>query len=145
MPRILQILFTRFHSSLYRLSRGRMPGSKNLLVLASQGRKSGKTRRVPLIYVKDGDNHALIASRGGSDHPPVWWLNLQAQTQASVDLRGESIAVTASEATPELRERLWPAFTAIYPAYDKYVEKTSRHIPIVILAPLEQAAAPPRA
>ncbi len=45
--------------------------------------------------------------------------------------------MTASEATPELRERLWPAFTAIYPAYDKYVEKTSRHIPIVILAPRE--------
>ncbi|MCZ6708417.1 MAG: nitroreductase/quinone reductase family protein [Chloroflexi bacterium] len=137
MSRILQILFTRFHSSLYRLSRGRMPGSKNLLVLASQGRKSGKMRRVPLIYVKDGDNYALIASRGGSDHPPVWWLNLQAQPHASVDLRGESIAVTASEATPKLRERLWPAFTAIYLAYDKYVEKTSRRIPIVVLAPRE--------
>ena len=85
----------------------------------------------------DGDDFILVASNGGADRHPAWWLNLQAQPQASVDLRGESIAVTASEATPELRERLWPAFTAIYPSYDKYVEKTSRHIPIVILAPRE--------
>ena len=79
-------------------------------------------RRVPLIYVKDGDNYALIASAGRIGPPSRLVAEPASAAQASVDLRGESIAVTASEATPELRERLWPAFTAIYPSYDKYLE-----------------------
>lgn len=133
MGRIVQVLFSRFHGLLYRLLRGRMPGSKNMFILKAKGRTSGKIRQVPLIYVEDEGRYAIVASRGGSDHPPVWWLNLQANPDATVQIRGEEIAVTAAEAGPEDRERLWKELAAIYPTYDKYAAKTERRIPVVLL------------
>jgi deazaflavin-dependent oxidoreductase (nitroreductase family) len=133
--RLVRILFSTIHGGLLRLTRGRLPGSTNFLVLTTTGRKSGKQRRVPLIFVEDDGKYAIVASRAGSDAPPVWWLNLQAEPNASIEIRGTSTAVAAAEASQADHDRLWPELTAIYPTYDDYVKRTERRIPVVLLTP----------
>ena len=136
--RLVRILFSTIHGGLLRLTRGRLPGSAHFLVLTTTGRKSGKQRRVPLIFVEDDGKYAIVASRAGSDAQPVWWLNLQAEPNASIEIRGDSTAVAAAEASQADHDRLWPELTAIYPTYDEYVKRTERRIPVVLLTPRGQ-------
>ena len=133
--RLVRIFFSTIHGGLLRLTRGRLPGSAHFLVLTTTGRKSGKQRRVPLMFVEDDGKYAIVASRAGSDAPPVWWLNLQAEPNASIEIRGKSTAVAAAEASQADHDRLWPELTAIYPTYDEYVKRTERRIPVVLLTP----------
>jgi deazaflavin-dependent oxidoreductase (nitroreductase family) len=105
------------------------------LLLTTTGRKSGKTRTTPLLYLRDGADIAVVASNGGSDSAPAWWLNLRATPAAHIELGRHKIPVTARKASQEERDRLWPAFTAGYNGYEKYITRTSREIPVVILEP----------
>lgn len=103
------------------------------LLLTTRGRRSGKARRTPLIYGRDGEDYVIVASAGGSPTAPAWYHNLSADPRVRVQVMAERFDATARTATPEEKARLWPVMTAIWPAYDEYQAKTSRNIPIVIL------------
>jgi deazaflavin-dependent oxidoreductase (nitroreductase family) len=103
--------------------------------LTTTGRKSGKQRTTPLLYLEDAGRHVVIASVGGAPKHPAWYLNLLANPAATLDVGRRKLAVTASTASPEERARLWPLAVQMYPGYDAYRSKTTREIPVVILSP----------
>jgi deazaflavin-dependent oxidoreductase (nitroreductase family) len=123
---------------LYRRTGGRM-GSKvkgaPVLLLDHVGRKSGKLRTAPLLYLKDGEDIVIVASRGGSDAMPGWWFNLQANPATTVQVGAERRRVTARQATQEERAALWPRLLEMFPDYGVYQSRTAREIPVVILNP----------
>jgi deazaflavin-dependent oxidoreductase (nitroreductase family) len=105
------------------------------LVLTMTGRRSGKQRKVPLIYGKDGDRYLLIASKGGAPEHPIWYLNLQAHPDAEIQVLGEKIPVRARTAGADEKPQLWKVMTESWPNYDAYQERTDRDIPLVVLEP----------
>ena len=128
------------HKNVYRLTGGKIGGKlgkARVLLLTSTGRKSGKPRTSPLLYASAGDGYAVIASKGGAPRHPLWYLNLQASPHAEVTVGRETRHVHARDAEGEERERLWRALTDVYPGYDKYAERTSRRIPVVVLEPAQ--------
>ncbi len=135
----IQRAFTQTHAFLYRLSGGKLGGRMGkspVLLLTTIGRKTGKQRTTPVLYLRDGDNLVLVASNGGAPAHPVWWLNLQATPQAEVEIGRQKLRVTAKHADPQERQRLWPLLVNMYPAYAQYQKKTAREIPVVILQPI---------
>ena len=132
------------NAKVYKLSGGRLGGKMDnlpVLLLEHVGRKSGQLRTSPLLYLQDGDDLVIVASRGGSDATPAWWLNLQAQPHATVQIKKGRRKVVAREATPEERERLWPLLVAGYRHYAVYQQRTERQIQVIILSPDPATAA----
>ena len=128
----------RLHTKLYRATGGRIghnAGQITNLLLTTHGRKSGELRTVPLAYLQDGDSYVVVASNGGADRHPAWWLNLQKEPSATVELGTRKLAVRAGLATPQERKQLWPKLTEINPFYGRYEQITQRTIPVVILRP----------
>jgi deazaflavin-dependent oxidoreductase (nitroreductase family) len=126
------------HTALYRLSGGRIASGFQgmpVLLLTTTGRRSGKSRTNPLLYVRDGDAFVVVGSNGGSDYTPGWWLNLQSDPRAEVEIGRTHTRVTARKASPEEHARLWTVFTSGFQGYAKYATKTAREIPVVILEP----------
>ena len=107
-----------------------------MLLLTTTGRKSGKRRTTPLLFIEDGGRYVIVASVGGAPKHPAWYLNLQADPAAAIELRGRTRSVRAETAGPDERARLWRGVTAMYPTYDAYQAKTTREIPVVVLTPL---------
>jgi deazaflavin-dependent oxidoreductase (nitroreductase family) len=137
----LQNLVIRIHSVLYRSSSGRIGGriaNSPVLLLTTTGRRSGKQRTVPLLFLLDERNVVLVASNGGTVKHPTWWLNLQAAPQAWIQIRGVRRRVKAERASAAEKQRLWPRLIAMYPGYKRYQELTDRDIPVVILHPMEE-------
>ena len=132
--------FSHTHGAIYRLTRGHAPWAKDLCILTTTGRKSGKPRSTPLIYVRDtdhdSDRYVVVASNGGADFDPTWWRNLQADPTATIEIRGKRTPVRASQASDADRDRLWPKFVDIYKNYDNYAAGTDRKIPLVFLDPI---------
>jgi deazaflavin-dependent oxidoreductase (nitroreductase family) len=133
----MSVLYGQEHVDRYRATDGQeghdwQQGSATLL-LTTTGRKSGEQRTHALIYGRDGDDYLIVASRGGADQPPAWYLNLEADPEVELQVWGDRFKARARTATPEERERLWPIMTAEWPAYDDYQRKTDREIPVVIL------------
>ena len=131
-----QRLVTGFHTFIYRLSGGRIGGrivGGPVLLLTTIGRKSGKERTLPLLYLTDGNTIVLVASNGGVAKHPLWWLNLQAHPQARVQIRSRTLNMTATVAEGEERNRLWSRLVAMYPGYADYQKRTPREIPVVLL------------
>ncbi|WP_158891279.1 nitroreductase/quinone reductase family protein [Amycolatopsis anabasis] len=110
-----------------------------VLQLTTTGRKSGRPRSVMLTSpLRDGNAIVVVASRGGDDQHPAWFLNLRDQPEVEVALEGKPPEpMRARVATPEERERLWPQITADYRNYAEYQTKTDREIPLVLLDPVE--------
>jgi deazaflavin-dependent oxidoreductase (nitroreductase family) len=128
----------RLHTRIYRASGGKVGGGigkARVLLLTTTGRKTGQQRTQPLLYARADDGYVLIASKGGAEHDPLWYRNLQATPGAEVQIGRKRERVTARTAEGEERERLWRALADLYPGYDKYQEKTSRTIPVVLLEP----------
>jgi deazaflavin-dependent oxidoreductase (nitroreductase family) len=122
--------------SLYRLTNGAIGGRMGpnpVLLLTTTGRKSGKPHTVPLSYFEDGQLRFLVASNGGQDRPPAWYLNLTANPRVEIQIKGDRKTVTATTASPAERELLWQRVIARAPSYDAYRRKTTRVIPIVLL------------
>jgi deazaflavin-dependent oxidoreductase (nitroreductase family) len=97
-PAWVRRLFPRLHVQVYRLSRGRIGGRRSglpILLLTTRGRKSGQARVSPLLYMPDGPTCVVVAANSGIDRPPAWWLNLVANPQANVRLRGRRLSVVA--------------------------------------------------
>ena len=128
------------HTSLYRRTGGRIgrniPGIRApILLLDHEGAKSGIQRTSPLLYVDDGADLVIIASKGGFPKHPAWFHNLRAHPDTTVQVGGEVREVRARLARPEERARLWSKAVAEYPSYADYQRKADREIPIVILEP----------
>jgi deazaflavin-dependent oxidoreductase (nitroreductase family) len=127
------------HRVLYRASGGRLGAriwSLPIVLLTTTGRVSGQPRTVPLCSLRDGRNFVVIASYGGLDRPPSWWLNLQSDPHAIVQLGRSVQDVVAREALPDERARLWAEVTTRAPGYLAYERRTSRRIPVVLLEPV---------
>ena len=137
MRRLFLVVVSRIHVALVRVTRGRIGAriGKGLpvLLLTTTGRKSGKRRTTPLLYVEDGRRYVVVASVGGAPKHPAWYLNLEADPTARVEVGRRRFTARAEMAGPEERARLWRAVTAMYPRYDAYQAKTTREIPVVIL------------
>jgi F420H(2)-dependent quinone reductase len=142
-PFVTQVM--KGHTLVYRLSGGRIghtfPGLPSMLLLDHVGAKSGAKRTSPLLYIKDGDNLVLVASKGGYPRHPGWFHNLGAHPDTTVQVGSERRDVHARVATPEERERLWPRVVDSYGSYADYQKRTDREIPLVILEPRPVASA----
>ncbi len=127
------------HTLVYRATGGRIghtaPGMPTILLLDHVGAKSGTKRTSPLLYVRDGENVVIVASKGGFPKHPAWYHNLMANPDTKVQIGSEHRAVHARVAGPEERERLWPKAIAAYPGYKDYIARTDREIPLVVLEP----------
>ncbi|WP_445151643.1 nitroreductase family deazaflavin-dependent oxidoreductase [Baekduia sp. Peel2402] len=132
------MLFGQEHIDRYEATDGEeghdWEGTKTL-ILTTTGRKSGEPRKAPLIYGEHDGDYLIVASKGGADEPPAWYVNLKADPSATIQVWGKKLAVQARDATDEEKAVLWPIMTAEWPAYDEYQKKTDRPIPVVVLEP----------
>lgn len=123
---------------IYRLSRGRLMntvGTAPVLLLTSVGRRSGKRRTVPVVYLADGERQVVIGSNAGNARTPAWSYNLQANADAEVELGGERRRVRARVVDGEERAELWRRVNEMYEGFDEYDAKTSREIAVFALEP----------
>jgi len=137
----------RAHRAVYRLSGGRLlsrVAGMPVLMLTTSGRRTGRARTTPLTYFELGDEIAIVASNGGEDNPPRWWLNLEADPRATIAIAGRSEQVSARAATAAEHAELWPVITATHPGYADYARRTTRPIPVVLLTRRTKENAPNR-
>lgn len=105
------------------------------LLLTTRGRRSGKLRRTALIYGVDGDRHVIVASNGGSDKHPLWYLNLRHEPEVTVQVGEKVFTAVTRQAQGEERDRLWELMAKAFPTYDDYRRKTRREIPVIVIEP----------
>jgi F420H(2)-dependent quinone reductase len=129
------------HTALYRASGGRLghtiPGVPGkMLLLDHVGAKSGTKRTSPLLYVRDGDDVVVVASKGGFPKHPAWHHNLVANPDTTVQIGSHHLKVRARVAKPDERDRLWKLAVKAYRGYEDYAARSKgREIPLVILEP----------
>jgi deazaflavin-dependent oxidoreductase (nitroreductase family) len=130
--------FSSLHRTVVRLSGGRLlTGFKGepMILLTTTGRRSGEPRTWPLTGLRVGDGWAVAASNGGHDHHPAWYLNLEANPDATVQEGRRTVAVRARIADGDERDALYRRFEDYLSSYTAYREATSRVIPVVLLEP----------
>lgn len=138
MKGILIKWFMSINYFFLRLSRGRIGsklGTQTVLLLHTVGRKSGQDRAIPIAYFDYEGKYLIVASNWGRDKNADWYLNLQKQPHATLEVRGKKIEVQSREAQGEEYVRLWKFATEQHPPYLNYQKMTTRHIPIVVLEP----------
>lgn len=131
-----QRAFGRLHARLFRLSRGRvLPRwfGAPVLVLETIGRRSGKRRATPILYLRDDETLVVLAANAGAHRVPAWWLNLRESGQATTVLGGKRTAVRPRVLGGEERRRLWQDFAEMYPQIDEYQRLTDRELPLIAL------------
>jgi deazaflavin-dependent oxidoreductase (nitroreductase family) len=130
---------TRLNIAVLRATGGRLGGRvgrAKILVLHHTGRKSGRARETPLIYLDDEPNVVVVASKGGVDQHPAWFHNVMAMDTTEVELPGSGRrTVRPRVAEGGEREALWPRLVGIYKPYADYATYTDRQIPVVVLEP----------
>jgi deazaflavin-dependent oxidoreductase (nitroreductase family) len=130
---------TGFHETVFVLSNGRLANrgfGMPVLRLVTTGRKTGKRRTTMLTSpVQDGDRIVLVASYGGDDRHPTWFLNLRANPDVEVMMNGTTKPMHARVASPDEKAELWPRVIDAYRGYAQYQTRTDRDIPLVILEP----------
>jgi deazaflavin-dependent oxidoreductase (nitroreductase family) len=130
---------TTIHRAIFAVSKGRIFGKASgmpLIELVTTGRRSGKKRATMLsVPIVDGERLVLVASFGGDDRHPAWYLNLQANPEVRVTIAGSTRTMIARTATQEERAELWSRITSTFEGYARYQERTERQIPVVILEP----------
>jgi deazaflavin-dependent oxidoreductase (nitroreductase family) len=105
------------------------------LLLTVTGRRSGRQLTSALIFARDGENFLVVASKGGAPKHPQWYVNLQEDPYAAIQVKEQRIPVVARTATKEEKPRLWKILTDTWPNYDVYQSRTDRDIPVVVLTP----------
>ena len=129
------------HRGLLTISGGRLgweAAKMPVLELTTVGRKTGEPRSVMLTSpYQEGDTMVIVASRGGDDHHPAWFLNLEANPAVVVSTKGKrDQRMTARTADADERARIWPQITEKYSNYAGYQKRTTREIPLVLLEPV---------
>jgi len=122
----------------FRENSGRVGGmfeSMPLLLLHHVGAKSGEERIAPLAYLEDNGRYAVFGSKGGAPEHPAWYHNLLAHPETRIEVGGETIEVTASEARGAERDRIYAEQAARVPQFGQYAENTERKIPVILLTP----------
>jgi deazaflavin-dependent oxidoreductase (nitroreductase family) len=131
-------LFGRFQIAVFRWTNGRAMGAMRgmpILLLTTVGRKTGKSRTTPLMYIRDGEDYVITPSNSGRAKHPAWFHNLQSSPQAQIELPGRRLGVSVTVATQLDHDRLWPLLVARAPFFGEYQRLTSRPIPMVLLKP----------
>jgi deazaflavin-dependent oxidoreductase (nitroreductase family) len=130
---------TAIHRAVFRASKGRVFGEAFGMPVAelfTLGCRSGKERSTMLaVPITEGDRLVLVASFGGDDRHPEWYLNLRTNPEVRVTVAGSTRAMIARTANEEERAELWPRITAVFRGYARYQGRTERSIPVVILEP----------
>ena len=130
---------TGIHRVVFNVSKGRIFGKAfgmPLIELVTTGRRSGKERATMLVVpIVDGGRLVLVASFGGDDRHPAWYLNLQANPEVRATIAGSTCTMIARIATNEERAELWPQITSVFEGYARYQGRTERPIPVIILEP----------
>lgn len=136
---------SRCNTMLYRISGGRLGGTWRVgaalhkpvpvCLLTTTGRKSGKPRTAPLLYLRRGAGFVVVASQGGMAHNPAWFLNLQANPEVTIEVGRERHDLLARIADDAERAELWPALVELYADFETYDAWTERTIPVVICEP----------
>lgn len=128
-------LFGEEHVRVYRETNGEQGyhwRGTTILLLTTAGRTSGQERTTPLIHRTDGEGWVVVASKGGAPQHPDWYQNLEADPDATIQVRNERIPVRARTARGAERTRLWQLMTEVWPPYDEYQQNTAREIPVVV-------------
>lgn len=130
--------FGRFHTKLYQLLGGRFVGDvglgRKILLLTTTGRRSGLQRTTPLVYMPHDDDVIVYPSNGGKETPPAWWLNLQANPTATIQIGRQLRQVQARPLTKAEYTTVWPQAAAYNPHWRQYAQSVTRDIPLVALA-----------
>jgi deazaflavin-dependent oxidoreductase (nitroreductase family) len=103
------------------------------LLLITTGAKTGKKRSSPLLYVRDADNFGVVGTNFGTEHHPAWTGNLLKTPEAEIVVGKDTIGVTAALCDKAIFDRLWPAFTTVYPGYDAYLARLTKRAPRMFL------------
>ncbi len=109
-----------------------------MLLGYTTGRRTGKERTAPLLYLESGENLVIVASVGGAPKHPAWYLNLKAEPEDRVEIEDRTLRVRAEEAKAEEKRRLWARLVEMYPPYENYQRRTEREIPVVVLSPVNE-------
>jgi len=130
----------RWQTAVYELSGGRLWNTflgGPVAILSVRGRKSGVLRKIPLLFLRQGDDIVMTASKGGMSTLPVWYHNVVAADTVDIQVGREKITYRMREATPQEEERLWPELEKMYPDYRDYRARTQnvRRIPVLIFSP----------
>lgn len=136
--RVFKIM-ARIHIFLYRTSRGKIWNKMlgmPVLLLTTTGRKSGKQRTTPVVYVLDHGNYLVAATKGGADSHPAWFLNIAASSEAQVEVEGKVFPVQVTVIAGEERTQLYEKFKAAGSNFATYEQNTRRTIPVVRLTPV---------
>lgn len=130
----------RWQVAVYELTGGRLWNrflGAPVAILTVVGRKTGVTRKIPLLYLMQGENVVMTASKGGMSKLPVWYFNVKAAPSVQIQIGAHKREYTMREATPEEEAELWPQLEHMYPDYREYRARTEgvRHIPVLIFTP----------
>jgi deazaflavin-dependent oxidoreductase (nitroreductase family) len=142
-PRWFIVLFWHGHRALVRTTRGRFglwspkPDGWGALRLTTTGRRTGQPRQVLVGYLEDGDNLVTMAMNGWGAAEPAWWLNLQADPNATAETRDGVRHVRARRAQGAERERLWARWTVIDKNLDLYAARRPAETAVVVLEPAD--------
>ncbi len=130
---------------IYKLTRGRVGGTWRIgagwkdpvpiCLVEHRGRRTGKLRTTPLVYLRDGERLVVVASQAGRPTHPLWYRNIEADPDVAVQVRGDRLPMKARTATAVERAELWPRLVDLYSDYDSYQSWTDREIPVVLLEP----------
>jgi deazaflavin-dependent oxidoreductase (nitroreductase family) len=126
----------RLNVPVYRATKGRLMGRVGrapVLLLTTTGRRSGEPRTAPVVYLADGDRYVVIGSNAGNTRAPAWALNLRANPEAEVEVRGDRRRVRARVAEGEERADLWRRMNEQYAGFDDYRVRTTRDISVFVL------------
>jgi len=122
----------------FRANAGRVGGpfeGSSLLLLHTDGARSGEHRVTPVVYLKDDGRYVILASKAGAPSHPGWYHNLKAHPDLHVEVGDATIEVTAEELSGEERQRLYDTVVELMPQFAEYQANTSRVIPIIALTP----------
>lgn len=132
-----RLVFTPLDKAIYRLTGGRrgLSSRSTTLYLTTTGRKTGQPRRVPVLFLRDGNRYWVMASNYGTQKHPAWSANLLADPNATIQVGDESREVRARLASGEEKAELWPRLLDLYPAWKQYSEWTDRDFRLFCLEP----------
>lgn len=124
----------------YRLTGGRLGGTflrgAPVCLVTTKGKRSGQMRTIALLYLADGDDVVLVASKGGMSHNPAWYHNMIACPDVEVEIGATKRRMRARRASRQEKATLWPRLVSMYRDYDDYQARTTRDIPVMILSPV---------
>jgi deazaflavin-dependent oxidoreductase (nitroreductase family) len=117
----------------FRANGGKVQGWGPLILLTIKGAKSGQPRVYPLMSVPYGDNYIAVASKGGAPKNPLWYNNLLAHPDVTVEVGNEKFPATAKLLTGDERKQAFAKAVSVFPPYGQYQKKTARQIPVFLL------------